>query len=462
MRSTPSTSSVAGGLRHRRILCAVAGLTLVCASQGDATAEEIVLEGPERDDWTPVYDGTGARTFEDGTEEHPYVFVADRFRAPIFDKVQNGRRVIGRFWRGAMTVARRARTWRRCNDRRGRWYALPNGGYLCNTYGFSRANGPSFDTRRPDVEGPLPFRYARVIDKGALRLKRLPRDADELHTLESRKWGRDRPDVVVEPMLGDFFLSLDRRENKLDRTWFRTVRGEYVKAEALKVREGSPMLGEQLGDDVELPLAFVHHEDPQPVYCNAPDGLEACGTAEHHARFEIDRQVEIDGARYVVTPRNRLVATDSVRIASEVRRPSKVPDYAKWVHFDLEQQAFVAYEGDDPVYASLFSSGKPGRDTPDGLYQIQRKYLTKTMRGSDAVEGIYHVEDVPWTMYYRGPYAVHGAYWHDVFGNTRSHGCTNLAPADARWMYYWSRPEMPEGWHTRLNIVNGTYFYFTD
>ncbi len=454
-------------LTHRRIFRAAAGFILVFSmSSREARADpdiDVVLEGPALEDWSPTYEGQGAQTFVEGTEAHPHVFVANRFRAPIFDKVQNGRRVIGRYWRGAMAIARRARTWRRCNKNRGRWYALSTGGYVCDTYGFEETDREeTFDTRRPDVDHPTPFRYARVIDKGALRLTRLPEDAEELEMLEARDWKKSRrPSIVAEAMFGDFFLSLDRREEALGRDWYRTVRGEYVKADALQLRDGSPMVGEPL-DDMELPLAFTYDAEPQPVFCSTPTGIEQCGTAEHHARFEVTRKVEVDGDRYVVTPNNRLVPVDAVRIAREVKRPADVPSHAKWVHFDLEQQAFVAYEGDEPVYASLISSGKPGRDTPDGLYQIQRRYLTKTMRGADAVDGIYHVEDVPWTMYYRGPYAVHGAYWHDTFGNTRSHGCTNLAPADARWMYYWTDPKMPEGWHARFGIANGTYFYFTD
>ncbi len=52
-------------------------------------------------------------------------------------------------------------------------------------------------------------------------------------------------------------------------------------------------------------------------------------------------------------------------------------------------------------------------------------------------------------MYYHHGYALHGAYWHDGFGRVRSHGCTNIAPADARWLYRWTTPTVPRGWHGR-------------
>jgi hypothetical protein len=56
------------------------------------------------------------------------------------------------------------------------------------------------------------------------------------------------------------------------------------------------------------------------------------------------------------------------------------------------------------------------------------------------------VADVPWTMYYDHSFALHTAYWHEGFGDPRSHGCVNLAPRDARLRYPWSSPDVPPGW----------------
>jgi hypothetical protein len=50
-------------------------------------------------------------------------------------------------------------------------------------------------------------------------------------------------------------------------------------------------------------------------------------------------------------------------------------------------------------------------------------------------------------MYFQGSYALHGAFWHESFGYTRSHGCVNLGATDARWLFYWTTPFMPERWH---------------
>ncbi|EFK95834.1 ErfK/YbiS/YcfS/YnhG family protein, partial [sediment metagenome] len=59
---------------------------------------------------------------------------------------------------------------------------------------------------------------------------------------------------------------------------------------------------------------------------------------------------------------------------------------------------------------------------------------------------LYSLRDVPWTQFFFESFALHGVYWHDRFGNRRSHGCVNLSPADARWFYEWTEPRVPDGW----------------
>jgi lipoprotein-anchoring transpeptidase ErfK/SrfK len=76
---------------------------------------------------------------------------------------------------------------------------------------------------------------------------------------------------------------------------------------------------------------------------------------------------------------------------------------------------------------------KKGRDPEYGVTE---------RRGSTGFE----LRDVPWIQYFASGYALHGAYWHDSFGIPRSHGCVNMAPIDARLVFFWTSPPMPEGW----------------
>jgi hypothetical protein len=41
----------------------------------------------------------------------------------------------------------------------------------------------------------------------------------------------------------------------------------------------------------------------------------------------------------------------------------------------------------------------------------------------------------------------------------KSHGCINLAPEDARRLFFFTEPEVPEGWHARLLPLKGTVVF---
>ena len=71
----------------------------------------------------------------------------------------------------------------------------------------------------------------------------------------------------------------------------------------------------------------------------------------------------------------------------------------------------------------------------------------------------FDLRDVPFVQYFTEGYALHAAYWHDDFGTPRSHGCVNLAPVDAAWLFGWTTPDVPEGWHAALTLKKGTIVY---
>jgi lipoprotein-anchoring transpeptidase ErfK/SrfK len=138
----------------------------------------------------------------------------------------------------------------------------------------------------------------------------------------------------------------------------------------------------------------------------------------------------------------------------------------KWIDVSIKQQLLVAYEGKRPVYATLISSGRGGMSDPEdthatvrGTFMIHAKHVSATMDGEDTNEDAFDLRDVPYIQYFYKGYALHGAYWHDDFGKVRSHGCVNLAPADAAWLFDWTEPPVPPGWHGALNHAHGTLVY---
>ena len=70
--------------------------------------------------------------------------------------------------------------------------------------------------------------------------------------------------------------------------------------------------------------------------------------------------------------------------------------------------------------------------------------------------GQYDVAEVPWAIRFRKGLFLHAAYWHDGFGGKRSHGCVNLAPRDARFLYEWAAM-VPVGW-SELEVARGAGF----
>ncbi len=112
------------------------------------------------------------------------------------------------------------------------------------------------------------------------------------------------------------------------------------------------------------------------------------------------------------------------------------------VGMDAEGQAQVAR------LKKLRAEGKPLDDMDRRRWANIEKgrhpeYGVTRRRGSTAFE----LRDVPWIQYFSAGFALHGAYWHDVFGIPRSHGCVNLAPIDARIVFGWTDPPVPDGWH---------------
>jgi lipoprotein-anchoring transpeptidase ErfK/SrfK len=111
---------------------------------------------------------------------------------------------------------------------------------------------------------------------------------------------------------------------------------------------------------------------------------------------------------------------------------------SRWIQVNLTQQKLIAWEGRKPVYAIVVSTGKKSTPTRTGVFQIQTKHKSTRMRGRG-----YDVPKVPHTMYYSGGYAIHGAYWHRKFGTPVSHGCVNVAPNHAKWLFDWASVGTP-------------------
>ncbi|MEM1417766.1 MAG: L,D-transpeptidase family protein, partial [Myxococcota bacterium] len=292
----------------------------------------------------------------------------------------------------------------------------------------------------------MPYRYGFVNDRSAFRFTALPSARQRERLAE----GNELPGLATR-LNGDYYVALDGEVERDGVRFVRTVRGEFVEARFVEAAEPTRHHGAYDPEGLTLPLAFVYREGAQLLVLDG-EGAVPVGRADKYARAPVVETAEVAGEALVrVQPGAAegafaLRAAD-VRVARAIARPAGIRPGAQWVHVDLARQVLVAYEGDRPVFATLVASGREGYETPSGLYRVRHEYVSTTMRGEDPVDGPYDVAEVPWTMYYHRSFALHGAYWHDGFGEVRSHGCTNLAPVDARFLFLWGAPELPAGWH---------------
>lgn len=331
----------------------------------------------------------------------------------------------------------------------GGWYEVFDRGFVCTGDGFlvgekTEEIAPELRINPATVEQHLPYRYAKV-------------------DLDTRHWA-SIPDPDAEGTRGAVpsgvhFVAVDDVVHDRGRRFVRTLRGLHHRESDVTWLEPSTMHGERLGEETKLPVAFVI--DEQVPLLRLEDGeVERVGSAERFSRFHVAALEEVDGQRLVFADDGLAAPAEHVRIARRVRRPDDIPAGAKWIHVDLDSQTLVAHEGGTPRLATLVSTGTPGHEPPVGVFRVHKRFISRTMSGDDETHGSYEVQQVPWTMYYWGSLAIHGAYWHDEFGRVRSHGCTNVPPADARWLFYWSGPALPPGWHGTVGRL-GAYVYTT-
>ncbi len=120
------------------------------------------------------------------------------------------------------------------------------------------------------------------------------------------------------------------------------------------------------------------------------------------------------------------------------------PFEGRWVDVSLSNHTATAMEGDTAVYTAGISAGRPGFETDQGTFFINRRVASETMDSStigipNDAPGGYFLTGVPYTQYFNGGEALHGNYWADpsVFGNANtSHGCVGMATSDAA--FFWN------------------------
>jgi len=121
----------------------------------------------------------------------------------------------------------------------------------------------------------------------------------------------------------------------------------------------------------------------------------------------------------------------------------------KRIVVDVIQQALSCYEEDREVYycrvstgAKFDAYGNPVEkwSTPLGKHRVSRKYISLQMSGG-TTGASYDLPGIGWTtIFVTGGVAIHSTFWHNDYGVPRSHGCVNVLPEHAKWIFRWTMP----------------------
>lgn len=244
---------------------------------------------------------------------------------------------------------------------------------------------------------------------------------------------------------------------------------EILPTDRLRPIQGSDFHGVEVGHGVDFPFALVRHENSRfAVYQRATNRVIDGEVAPYREAVPLTgRQQFFRGVLHYETKDGRWI---SDRVASRLDPAKHLPGWAtkgeRWLDVNLTKQTLVLYEGTRAVYATLISSGEAGLGdsksttaTKRGIFRIHSKHVSVTM-ASDEVGEEFELRDVPYVQYFdEDGHAVHGAYWHDRFGTPKSHGCINLAPEDARRIFYFTEPVVPDAWHGARDPLRGTIVF---
>jgi len=228
--------------------------------------------------------------------------------------------------------------------------------------------------------------------------------------------------------------------------------------------------------DVPGAPAFVMHVGARTYERSAPGKFRPVGPAGFRSGWVLTGKgdgVTLEDAQRGYVPAGYLETTAGVWLPAQGLRVGALGQDGwgfakkgkKWIDVSITRQMLTAYEGERPVFATLASTGRGGTGDPtvtsatiQGVFFIQSKHVSTTMDGSGGATS-HDLHDVPYVQYFHNSYALHGVYWHDDFGRVMSSGCVNLAPADAAWLFEWTDPKVPAGWHGATNPKGGALIY---
>ncbi len=290
--------------------------------------------------------------------------------------------------------------------------------------------GLSFPMPRLDITPLLPYRgltpdaYGRIMTDTA-PVYRHPYDA-----------------LAGLPPLRTFikgfeFVSLVGSVTVDGQDFYQINPGEFVPAVDLAQVRPSSFQGRHISEPPSTPVGWIIANVIPSAVPGEPPPAGTAGVGRYQAFDVLGEQQVGEWKWYLIGP-GQCVEQRNVALV----RPNP-PSGAggTLVAVDTYEQSLGVYQDGRLIFATLVSSGSLYFPTRPGTFRVWARLDSGKMSGAYIADkrDYYFLEDVPWILYYDGDRALHGAYWHDKFGGRTSHGCINLSPRDARWLFSFAR-----------------------
>lgn len=365
-------------------------------------------------------------------------------RAPIFAAAHKKSPILG-YLRAGDRVLRSEKSHENDQCTEG-WHAIAPRGYVCTEKSATTdLKHPTLQAMAlpPNLDGLLPYTYARTTKVTALFDRRELKNRDEGVELSGRLAKSTTMAIVGSWTAPDESLEPQRLGLKMD--------GRFVRADDLEAAAASDFQGVALGSELNLPLGYVVRRG---VRAWEMDGATAIKRNElnYHERLELTGRFRtVQGHRFWAAKDGRWVRHRDVTV---LRRRHEFPEFAsgeqKWIDVSIVTGSAIAYEGQKPVYATLVSVGRDRRGDPKttastetGSFRIVRKQITQ--RSADSPDTPLH--DAPWALELESGDWLYASPRHDRFGIEHTDGDIEVSPHDGRWFFQWTTPKVPQGWH---------------
>lgn len=321
------------------------------------------------------------------------------------------------------------------------WFLVGPSAWICGEHALPDHLPPLAVAPAQTFESGLPLSYHFVNEGGTLAYRKL---ADV--------------DVGVEDqeLEGGFAVALFQTARARSGAEVGVTTHElWVHLDELHPANPSALVGTQLPPSPPaVSVGWVHGERAR-VY-SAPGDAGKPAFLRHHASVEVFERRTHRKQEWLRIGEDRWLTAEDARVWTRVAPPTSVMEAERWIDVDTAAQIATAYEGSQPVFATLVSTGKGRAETelatPLGEHRIWVKLAVSDMDNLEDAKAsrYYAMQAVPWVMFFHKGYGLHGAYWHNSFGKVRSQGCVNLAPRDAQRLFHWAGPRLPPGWSAVL------------